>query len=225
MSRSIELDPLEARVLGVLVEKELTTPDQYPLSENALTSGCNQKSNRDPVMDLSLAEVRLTIEGLRLKGLVGATHQAGGRVERYHHSARPVLGVDGTALAVLTELLLRGAQSPGELRARVSRMSAVGSLPELTRELEALESRGLVRRLAPLPGSRAARYEQLLCSSAASPVAETPAVDRGTEGDPVGPPAARPGLEARVAAVENEVARLRRSLDGLAARLGEDLSD
>lgn len=220
MSPLPRLDALEARVLGVLIEKELTTPDQYPLSINALTSGCNQKSNRDPVMALSEAEVRLTLDGLRQKGLAGSTHPSGGRVERYHHGAREVLEVEGARLAILAELLLRGAQSPGDLRGRASRMSAVASLDALDRELEALAERGLVRRLPPAAGSRAARWTQLLAP-------EDEAKTAGADRPRVLPDAAKPRegsvLEARVEELAEEVARLRRAIAELASRLGEDL--
>lgn len=219
-----ELDSLEARVLGVLIEKELTTPDQYPLSENALVAGCNQKSNRDPVMSLSTGEVRLTLESLRPKWLVGATHPAGGRVERYHHSAQSALEVDGIALAVLTELLLRGAQSPGELRTRASRMTPIESLEELTRELDVLEQRGFVQKLPPRSGSRAMRYAQLLCPEAHAEAPASP-VAHGATDTAVTMPPLKSGIDARVDELENEVAWLRRSLQGLASQLGETLED
>lgn len=217
------LDPLGTRVLGVLIEKELTTPEQYPLSENALVVGCNQKSNRDPVLSLSTADVRLTLEGLRLKGLVGATHPAGGRVERYHHSARPVLEVDGVGLAVLAELMLRGTQSPGELRARASRMTPIESIEELGRELDVLTQRGFVRKLPPLPGSRAARYAQLLCSEAETEPAASCVVPEASPRAAVSISPAKPGIDARVDALESEVAWLRNNLQNLSAKLGEAL--
>lgn len=224
MSELPELDPLEARVLGVLVEKELTTPDQFPLSLNALSSGCNQKSNRDPAMSLSEAEVRVTIDALRAKGLMGSSHPSGGRVERYHHSVREMWGVHAVSLAVLTELLLRGGQSIGELKTRCARMVPIESKEAVAHSLEKLAGRGFVRETPPAPGSRAPRWIQLLCS----------ATGAGPESVPRPAPApasilpAEPGvptLDKRVAKLESEVAWLRHQLQGLAVKLGETLED
>ena len=104
-----EIDSLEARVVGVLVEKELTTPDSYPLSLNALAAGCNQKSNRNPVLSLSEAEVLLVVEGLRTKGIVGASYPSSGRVERFHHSTREIWNLQPAGLAVVTVVDVRSA--------------------------------------------------------------------------------------------------------------------
>ncbi len=211
------IDPLEARVVAVLVEKELTTPDQYPLSLNALVAGANQKSNRDPEMSLSEGEVRIVLEGLRLKGLAGVTHPSGGRVERYHHGAREVWRVEGVALALLAELLLRGPQTVGELRGRAARMAPIDSLDAAQRELAGLEGRGFAKRLEPEHGSRAPRYAQLLAPDA-HPTSTTGA--RAATGAPRAPVS---GLEARFTGLEAEVARIRHQLEGLAAKLGERL--
>ena len=154
-----EIDSLEARVLGVLVEKELTTPDNYPLSLNALTAGCNQKSNRDPVLSLSEGEVLVVVEGLRAKGIVGASYPAGGRVERFHHSTREVWNLMPGGLAVMCELWLRGPQTLGELRTRANRMHEFKDLEAIRETLARLLQKGFVRELA---GGRAARYEQLI---------------------------------------------------------------
>src|SRR4051794_40125390 len=119
----IELTPDESRVLGVLVEKAFTTPDQYPLSLNSLTSGCNQKNNRDPVLNMSEDQVFDAVESLRSKGLVIRIEAgAGSRVHRFKHNAIDTLHVRSTELAILAELLLRGPQTHGELRGRASRM-------------------------------------------------------------------------------------------------------
>lgn len=218
-----KLDPLEARVLGVLIEKALTTPDQYPLSLNALVSGCNQKSNRDPLMLVSEAEARLTIDGLRMKHLAGITHPSGARVERYTHAAAETLGLPRPSLAVLAELLLRGPQAPGELRGRASRMAPIDSLEALQEILDRLQAKGLSEERRPAPGSRAPRIAQLLAPTAhpedAQPAPASPA-PRAALGTP-GAPAAGD----RVARLEGEVARLRRQLEGLAAKLGETLAD
>jgi uncharacterized protein YceH (UPF0502 family) len=210
------LDPLEARVVGVLIEKELTTPEQYPLTLNALVAGANQKSNRAPEMSLSEGELRLVLDGLRPKGLVGVTNPSGGRVERYHHSAREVWGVGEAALALLAELLLRGPQTVGELRGRAARMAPIESIDAAGRELEALAVRGLVKRVDPEHGSRAPRWAQCLAPDA-HPLAPPSAAASSAPRAPVS------GLEARFAGLETEVARLRRQLDGLAAKFGEHL--
>lgn len=132
-SNTVTWKPISAiprRILGVLVEKAKTTPDAYPLSLNALTTGCNQKSNRDPVMNLSGEEVEDALEELRTMGAVAEVH-GDGRVIRYRHYMKDWLGVDGVELAIMTELLLRGTQTVGELRTRASRM-APNQLPDLS---------------------------------------------------------------------------------------------
>jgi len=217
MSATPVLDTLEARVLGVLVEKDLTTPEQYPLSLASLNAGCNQKSNRDPVLDLSEAEVRLTVDGLRGKGLVGASHPSGGRVERYHHCVRETWGVHAVSLAVLTELLLRGPQSVGELKTRCQRMAPIESKDVLLHSLEKLAGRGFVRETPPPPGSRATRWMQLLVPGGEPAAAPAPAA-------PSAPATTTPSAD-RVGRLEAEVARLRRNLESLAEKLGESLED
>jgi uncharacterized protein YceH (UPF0502 family) len=219
-----KLDPLEARVLGVLIEKALTTPDQYPLSLNALVAGCNQKSNRDPVLMLSEAEVRLTLDGLRMKHLAGVVNQSGGRVERYTHGAAETLGLPRPSLAVLAELLLRGPQAPGELRGRASRMAELDTLEALQETLERLRDKGLAEERRPAPGSRAPRIAQLLApdahpeaAAAAHAAAPAPAAPRVAAAEPAAP------APDRLVRLEAEVARLRRQLEALAARLGEPL--
>src|SRR5262245_36478114 len=225
---ALELDALEARILGVLIEKETTTPDQYPLSLNALASGCNQKSNRDPVLELSDSEISAGIERLRRKSLVGVTHTSGSRVERYRHAAGTVWQLAPTELAVLAELLLRGAQMPGELRGRADRMSRLETLDALQSVLEGLRQKGFVQRLEPLPGARAPQWDQILAqraggarpaaASTRTPLAEgahpLPRSAPPTPTTPSAVPAGPPGsLEARVAALEAEVARLRELLE------------
>jgi hypothetical protein len=220
---ALELDALEARVLGVLIEKELTTPEQYPLSLNALNAGANQKSNRDPVLELSESDLRAAIERLRRKSLVGAAHGAGARVERYRHLAGTVWELAQPELAVLAELLLRGPQMPGELRGRADRMSPFESLDALGATLEGLRQKGFVRRLEPLPGARAPQWEQIVAARGAAPAAG-PAPTRtslqegalpvraAAEPAPARPgapaPGATPSLETRVSALEAELARL-----------------
>ncbi|TAH35568.1 MAG: DUF480 domain-containing protein [Planctomycetota bacterium] len=208
------LDPVEARVLGVLVEKALTTPDQYPLSLHALAAGCNQKSNRHPVLDLPEPEVADAVERLRVKRLALVVHTAGGRVERFGQQAMETLGIHKAELAVLAELLLRGPQQPGELRGRAERMHPLATLEELSAVLDSLSGKGYARRLAPEPGARAPRYAHAFGAAAdadaaapAPPAGATAAEGAGAE------------LEQRVAALEQEIARLARHVVELAARV------
>lgn len=197
------LDPTAARALGVLIEKELTTPEQYPLSLNALTAGCNQKSNRHPVAAWSEREVAEALERLRAQRLALVLHTAGGRVERYQHNAKETLGLQRAELAVLAELLLRGPQQPGELRARAERMAPLPALEDLAAVLEALAGKGMVRRLEAEPGARAARYDQCL-----SPALEPPAAGAAAHGgaDP---------WEERLAQVEAKLERLHQRVEDL----------
>jgi uncharacterized protein YceH (UPF0502 family) len=217
MALSVQLDAIEARLLGVLIEKQLTTPDQYPLSLNAATNGANQKSNRDPVLSLEEDEVAEALHRLEQKYLVRKVFS---RVERYLHNGRETLALEAPQLAILAELLMRGPQMPGELRTRVSRMSPIDSQEHLQQLLQPLLEGGFIERLAPSPGTRAERYVQLV-SPGLHPV-ETPApAASGTEARVVG--ATAPALEARVVALEGEVARLRSQLETLAAKLGEPI--
>lgn len=142
------LNPTQRRVAGVLVEKAKTTPEQYPLSLNALTSGCNQKNNRHPVTSLSAEQVGQAIEELRELGAVIEV-QSGGRVPKYKHCLYEWLGVDKVELAVMAELLLRGEQTVGELRARAARMEAVADLGALRPVLQSLKQKGLLLELSP----------------------------------------------------------------------------
>ena len=144
------LDAAERRVLGVLVEKAKTTPDQYPLSLLALVNGCNQKSNREPVMTLDEEAVGRALESLRTIG-AAAEIFGSGRVPRYRHLLRDWIGVEGPQAAILAELLLRGEQSEGDLRGRASRMEPIPDLTILRNHLDALAARGLVVWLSP-PG-------------------------------------------------------------------------
>jgi len=144
------LGAIDRRVLGVLVEKGKTTPDQYPMSLNALTAGCNQKSNRAPQMELDQEDVLKALDRLRGLGAV-AEVQGGGRVPRYRHFAYEWLGVNKVELAVMAELLLRGSQTEGELRGRAARMEAIADLTALRPVLESLSAKNLIVSLSP-PG-------------------------------------------------------------------------
>src|SRR5688500_10413741 len=161
----LQLSPDESRVLGVLVEKATTTPEQYPLSLNAVVNGANQKNNRDPVIVMDEGTAFEALESLRAKGMVVRVDTAGSRVNKYRHRAGDALHVRQGELAVLAELLLRGPQTLGELRGRASRMHPMESLDVVKAMLRALSDREdpLVRELPPAPGSRAERFAQLLC--------------------------------------------------------------
>lgn len=208
----ISLNGHEARVLGVLIEKAFTTPDQYPLSLNGATNGCNQKSNRDPVLDFSEAEVRVALQGLRMKGLVGVSVPSGSRVEKYRHNSKESLKLGDRALAVLAELLLRGPQTSGELRTRAKRMRDVSAPDALEEALGALEEHGFAK---PLPGGRATRWAQTICPElhpdGGQPAPESPV--------PAAAPASAPD---RLEELERRVDQLERTVQHLTAALGLD---
>jgi uncharacterized protein YceH (UPF0502 family) len=212
---NIQLSPLEARVIGSLIEKAITTPDQYPLSLNALTNACNQKSNRDPVLDLDERTVQETLDGLAKKHLVMERSGFGSRVPKYQHrfcnTGFGSLEFSPVETGVLCELMLRGAQTPGELRSRASRMAEVSDVGEIEQALNALAARQdgpFVVKLPREPGRRESRYAHLLSGEVAVPTFET-----GTE--PEQPPPARASLQDRVARLEEEVSELRRAIDNL----------
>jgi uncharacterized protein len=206
MAQPIRLNGHEARVLGVLIEKELTTPDQYPLTLNAITLGSNQKSNRDPQTDYSDAEVLVALQGLIAKHLAGRTHPAGSRVERFHHTAGAGLEVEEAEIAVLAELLLRGAQQPGELRTRASRMAPIDTLERLGELLERLRGLGWVKNVGRASGERAERWAQTLAEPA--PGAAAPATAPLSVPSAASPRAPGGDLASRVTELETRVARL-----------------
>jgi uncharacterized protein len=220
MEEIVPLEPNEARILGVLVEKELTTPDQYPLSLNATTAGCNQKSNRSPVLNLSETEVQMQLDKLVVAGLVGRVHPASSRVERFRHNFREHYELDSTKAAILAELMMRGPQSRGDLRTRVNRMSSVENLELLAANLDPLIKRGLVRRIPPAAGSRAERFAQCLAPDA-HPLEATPQADMAA-GTTARAPRSTPPDDA-VAMLEKRVTRLERQLADLAEKLGEPI--
>ena len=204
------LGALEARVVGVLVEKERTVPDTYPLSLNALVAGCNQKTSRAPLMDASDADVRAALDELRTLSLV--VESSGGRVMRYAHNLPRVLGVPTESAALVATLMLRGPQTPGELRINVERLhrfADLGSLEAYLAELAERPSGALVVELPRAPGARETRWMHLMCGAPtladhATAIAAGPAA--GPEHDRLA------GLEARIARLEARVA----SLDGRA---------
>lgn len=218
MDEELQLDEVEARVLGVLVEKQLTTPDQYPLTVNAATSGCNQKSNREPVMDLAESQVQHSLEKLMVRGYAGLVHAAGGRTDRYRHNLAEHLKLNQPQLALLAVLLLRGPQTAGELKTRCARMADFDSPTAVDEAATTMIERGFVARLAPAPGSRAARYAQLL-SPDSHPHDSTSAATPSTPST-VPPSAGAPSLAQRVTDLEAQVAELRTELQRLTDQLG-----
>ena len=217
MSALPQLSELETRVLGVLVEKERTVPDTYPLSLNALTLGCNQKNNRDPVMQAAEREVQAAIDALRPLSLV--IESSGSRVMRYAHNVGRVLHVDDAAVALLAALMLRGPQTPGELRTNTDRLRRFPDPDAVEAALQALAARSgtaggpLAVQLPRLPGSRESRWAHLLSGPvemAAPPPARSAA-----------PHAAPAGVTAtEFAALKVEVGELRAIVERLVRNLG-----
>jgi uncharacterized protein YceH (UPF0502 family) len=201
-----ELTAPEQRVLGCLIEKRWTTPDQYPLSLNALRLACNQSTNRDPVTSYDDATVREAATRLSRYGLARLASGQGSRAIKYRHLAEEALGLGREGLALLAVLMLRGPQTPGELKARSDRMASVGSLDDVERVLVTLVERGYARRLPRRPGQKEDRFEHLLGPDGSAEGA--PTVSRAGTPEPT----AGSGLEARVAALEAEVAELREQL-------------
>ena len=212
------LSALEARVLGCLIEKELATPDIYPLTLNALVNACNQRSNRDPVMDVVARDVEMALEQLRQKRLVTLFSGADARVPKFKQKLDQVYPMESAGRAMLGELLLRGPQTAAALRGNTERMHAVPAPAEfenLLVELAQRPSGALVRKLPRQPGQKEARWTQLLTGEPASPA-----------GDEVAEPLTvtvtlPPEAERRLAALEAEVVQLRAELARLRGALGE----
>lgn len=215
-----ELSAKEARVVGCLLEKQLTTPEQYPMTLNGLTTACNQKTNREPVMDLSESEVQQTLDLLLRKHIIRT--QSGSRTMKYEHrfcnSEFGDLKFSPQEVAVVTTLLLRGAQTTGELRTRTSRLHDFADVSEVEHTLTTLASREdgpFCVRLAREPGKRESRFMHLF-SGEVSDVATTSGDDlfeARTTSQAV--------IEERVAVLETEVAELKQRLDGLLQRLAD----
>lgn len=201
-----DFDDFEVRVLAVLIEKAFVTPDSYPLSVNALVTGCNQLTGRDPVMSLSEATVLATLNRLAERGLVTQRHQAGARVVKWEHQIRLRHSLTPPMQAVLAILMLRGAQTVGEIRARCERMHAFASPAEVEDVLERLSDKypPMVLQLPKAPGTKEARYTHLMSGEAA---AQQHAFETSGEG------AAPRG--SRVGELEEEVRRLRQQLEWL----------
>src|SRR5215469_1988081 len=215
---NIELAPIEARVIGCLIEKQITTPDQYPLSLNALVNACNQKSNRDPVMSLNESEIQTTVDHLIRKHFVVEKSGFGSRVPKYQHrfcnTEFGSLKFSPQELAVVCELLIRGPQTPGELRTRAARMAPFSEVGQVETALDSLSSRPdgpFVVRLPREAGRRESRYAHLFSGAVSIPVPSE---------EPVAAPSmASAPASSRLERLEEEVRQLKEELQELKARL------
>ena len=204
--RVVDLTAEEIRVLGSLVEKQRTTPDQYPLSLNALRLACNQSTNRDPVVEFEDHTIREALERLARRRWVRLASGHGSRATKYRHLLDEALGVSVPEISVMAVLMLRGAQTPGELRARTERMHRFSDHADLMETLEGLIRRELVARLPRRPGQKEERYaHQLAGEQEESAVSESAAAEPRPTG----------GLEERVSKLEGEVAELREAIQTL----------
>jgi uncharacterized protein YceH (UPF0502 family) len=214
LAMNIQLNDIETRVLGSLIEKDITTPDYYPLSLNALINACNQKNNRDPVMNLDEDTVRQALATLQEKRLAGPASGADSRVTKYEHRAQEAFNFTRGEAAILCVLLLRGPQTPGELRGRTERMHRFEDLSEVHSTLQRLMQRDppLARVLPRQPGTKEARYKHLLAGDdedvADVARAPTPAFDPSNSAD-----------ADRINHLENEVSDLRKEVADLKQQL------
>ena len=215
---NIELSPIEARVIGCLIEKQITTPDQYPLSLNALVNACNQKSNRDPVMSADEAAIQTTLDHLIRKHLVIEKSGFGSRVPKYQHrfcnTEFGPLKFTPQELAIVCELLVRGPQTPGELRTRAARMASFADVEQVETALESLSSRAdgpFVVRLPREPGRRDSRYAHLFSGAVTIPAL--------TEDSIAEPSMASTPALSRLERLEKEVQQLKEELNHIKARL------
>lgn len=200
----LDLDEFEVRVLAVLIEKSFVTPDTYPLSVNALVTGCNQLTGREPVMSLSESAVIAALNHLASRGLVSQRHQAGARVSKWEHQIRLRYSLTPPMQAILAMLMLRGPQTPGELRARCERMHPFTSPTDVEDVLERLGDKQLAMPLPKAPGTKETRYAHLMSGEGAIPqhAFEAEAGSSAPRG-------------SRVGELEEEVRRLRQQLDWL----------
>ena len=207
----IVLSQAEARVLGALVEKEVTTPEYYPLSLNALVNACNQRSNREPVMQLSEDDVREAVHGLEESRLAGAARGAEGRVAKYEHWLGEACNLTRAETALLCVLLLRGPQTPGELRGRTERMHSFAEISDVVAGLEKLRSRtpALVSVLPRQPGTKESRYTHLLSG----------AVEGWTHGDAAPAVTSDANQTERMEQLETDLAELRQEVAALRDKL------
>jgi uncharacterized protein YceH (UPF0502 family) len=221
----VEPDAVEMRVLGCLIEKQRTTPDAYPLTLNSLRLACNQSTNRDPVVDYEESTIRAALERLGRRRWTRLASWSNRRAMKYRHTLDEALGLDDAQTAVLCVLMLRGPQTPGELKQRTERLHPFAGLEEVDETLTGLIERELVRRLPRRPGQREERYEQLLGGdeAAGDGAGAEPAAAGAALGEAPPAPAgelAGDGLERRVARLEDELASLREQLSALQRELG-----
>jgi len=202
----MDADPVELRVLGCLIEKQRTTPDGYPLSLNALRLACNQSTNRDPVVDYDEPTVRRALDALERRGWARLASGPGSRAAKFRHLFDEALGLEEAELSVLAVLMLRGPQTPGELKQRTERLRRFESIEEVDGFLAALAERELVVRLPRRPGQKEDRYGHLLGDETPAPAAE---------GGDVGGDDRLAALEDTVAALRDDVAALRAELADL----------
>jgi uncharacterized protein YceH (UPF0502 family) len=222
---TIDLTPDEARVLGVLIEKERTTPESYPLTLNALVNGANQKNNRHPITSIDDQQAMSAVIGLRNKGLVVQQDGPGQRVPKFRHQFKEKTGCNTPEMVILAELMLRGPQTQGELRGHASRMHPLESLDMVRTVLQQLMTRPepMVVQIPPAPGSRAERYVQTLCPDLHPITDNATAAGVGAvmpESPETTGPAGAPSLSQRIAQLEDEVQTLRDALERLATQLG-----
>ena len=216
----MKLDAVEGRVVGSLVEKQLTTPQQYPLSLNSLTLACNQTSNREPVVSYSESQVQAALDSLKSKGLVRFVLPSHGRsVVRYRHVLDERLALDSRQTALVAVLLLRGPQTVGELRTRTERMAPFSGLADVESDLQGLTrwEDPLVARLPRRPGQKEERWAQLLCEEPEAAVGE----EREAAVPPTAVTSAVDDLRADLAALREEMQALREELHALRSELGE----
>ena len=228
----MEPDAVEIRVVGCLIEKQRTTPDVYPLSLNALRLACNQSTNRDPVVDYDEETVVEALRRLALRGWTRLASGAGSRARKYRHLLDEALDVDPAEISLLAVLMLRGAQTPGQLKQRSERLHDFADLAAVHEALERLVERGFVARHPRRPGQKEDRYEQLLGKRAEAggdpERGPEPELAGGGAAPPLPPAAASPpppaeaaSGEDRLARIERELAELRAELKALRAALGD----
>jgi uncharacterized protein len=210
----LQLTEIEARVLGALIEKDITTPDYYPLSLNALVNACNQKNNREPVMTLDESGVRGALSSLQEKRLAGPAGGADSRVTKYEHRLQEVFNFDRRETALVCVLLLRGPQTPGELRGRSERMYRFETLDDVQSGLQKLTDRQppLVRVLPRQPGTKESRYMHLLSGDVAADYVAPVVSQPRSSGD---------HLEAKIQTLETELSSLRGDIADLRRELAE----
>ena len=221
LTAPIVLTPAEARVLGALIEKEVTTPDYYPLSLNALINACNQRSNREPVMDLDEEAVLLALHGLEDLRLAGRARSADGRVTKYEHWLGEAFNFSRAETALVCALLLRGPQTPGELRGRTERLHSFNEIGEVLAALQKLMEREppLAAILPRQPGTKESRYAHLLSGPVESIVAASVAEPARAPRDTAQFAAPDAGHEERIAQLESTVAELRQEVATLRQKI------